>query len=55
MYSMQVIQSHANHASYVCIRNHATCKSVKSQESLEINVGDINLVFIISQELLEIF
>ena len=39
--------SHANHASNACIRNHATCKSVKSQESLEINVG-------ISQELLEI-
>ena len=27
----------------------------ESQESLEVNVGDINLVFIISQELLEIF
>ena len=45
--------SHANHASYACIRNHATCRSVKGQESLEINVGDIKLIFIISQELLE--
>ena len=27
----------------------------ESQESLEVNVGDINLVFIISQELLEMF
>ena len=47
--------SHANHASNAYIRNHATCKSVKSQESLEVNVGYINLVCVINQELFEIF
>ena len=41
--------SHANHASNAYIRNHATCKSVKSQESLEVNVGDISLVCDINQ------
>ena len=41
--------SHANYTSHAFITNHATCKSVKSQESLEVSVGDISLVCDINQ------